>query len=59
MNKAELQLNRKAITEANAVAKPFVQAAAAARIAYETAETAAEVAWHAAYAIAIDAPRNN
>ena len=58
MNATELQLNHKAIAEANAVAAPFVKAKDEARIAYETAETEAMVAWQEAYAIALKVPRN-
>jgi hypothetical protein len=58
MNSTELQLNHKAIAEANAVAAPFIKAKDEARIAYETAETDAMVAWQEAYANAMKAPRN-
>ena len=54
----QLELNHKAIAEANAVAAPFVRTQDEARLAYEQAEAVAESVWREAYAVAVKAPRN-
>lgn len=58
MSKYKLQLNDKAIAEANAVAAPFLEVHRKACVAVENSASEYREVWHCAYADALKAPRN-